>query len=117
VEPIDILVDRKRRLPDVLDAREALETKLAELAAQRRTVEDLAEIDAALAQMRRQIEAGETGVDGDRRFHAAVTSAAHSPLLAQFMRSIADQITESRQESCASQAPTAALARSTPAHR
>jgi len=99
VEPVETLVDRKRRLPDVLEAREALETKLAELAARRRTADDLTEIDAALSDMRRQIEAGDLGADGDRRFHAAVTAAARSSLLAQFMRSIADQIAESRQES------------------
>ena len=45
VEPVETLVDRKRRLPDVLEAREALETKLAELAARRRTSDDLVEID------------------------------------------------------------------------
>jgi GntR family transcriptional regulator, transcriptional repressor for pyruvate dehydrogenase complex len=49
--------------------------------------------------MRREIAAGELGIDGDRRFHAAVTAAARSSLLAQFMRSIAEQIGESRQES------------------
>jgi GntR family transcriptional repressor for pyruvate dehydrogenase complex len=38
-------------------------------------------------------------VEGDRRFHAAVTAAAHSALLAEFMRSIAEQIAESRTES------------------
>ncbi|MER7013764.1 FadR/GntR family transcriptional regulator [Saccharopolyspora sp. NPDC000359] len=99
VEPVDELVERKRRLPDVLDAREALETKLAELAAQRRTEDDLAEIDAALADMRREIADGELGNDGDRRFHAAITAAAHSSLLADFMRTIATEIAESRQES------------------
>lgn len=35
------------------------------------------------------------GAEGDRLFHAA----AHSSILAEFMRSIADQITESRNES------------------
>ncbi|MDA3627042.1 FadR/GntR family transcriptional regulator [Saccharopolyspora oryzae] len=99
VEPVDELVARKRRLPDVLDAREALETKLAELAAQRRTEDDLAEIDAALADMRREIADGELGNEGDRRFHAAITAAAHSSLLADFMRTIAPEIAESRQES------------------
>jgi GntR family transcriptional regulator, transcriptional repressor for pyruvate dehydrogenase complex len=98
-EPVDELVARKRRLPDVLEAREALETKLAELAAERRTDADVAEIDAALEDMRSQIEAGELGHDGDRRFHAAVTAAAHSSLLAEFMRTIATEIAESRQES------------------
>lgn len=98
-EPVDELVARKRRLPDVLDAREALETKTAELAAQRRTEEDLAEIDAALADMRREIADGELGSEGDRRFHAAITAAAHSSMLADFMRTIATEIAESRQES------------------
>ncbi|RRO18942.1 FadR family transcriptional regulator [Saccharopolyspora rhizosphaerae] len=99
VEPVEELVERKRRLPDVLDAREGLETKLAELAALRRTDEDMAEIDAALAAMREEVESGEVGADGDRRFHAAVTAAAHSALLAEFMRTIAAEIAESRTES------------------
>jgi GntR family transcriptional repressor for pyruvate dehydrogenase complex len=85
-EPVAALVERRRRLPDVLDAREAMETKLAELAALRRTDADLTEIDAALGAMSAEIEDGALGEDGDRRFHAAVTAAAHSGLLAEFMR-------------------------------
>lgn len=54
---------------------------------------------AALAHMEREIEDGGHGVEGDRLFHAAVTAAAHSSLLAEFMRSIAGQIAESRTES------------------
>lgn len=98
-EPIDTLVERRRLLPDVLDAREALETKLAELAAARRSEADLAEIEAGLAQMRAAIEAGDLGTEGDRRFHAAVAAAAHSPILAGFMREIAHEVAESRGES------------------
>ncbi|TWE24095.1 FadR/GntR family transcriptional regulator [Prauserella muralis] len=99
IEPVERLVERRRRLPDVLEAREALETKLAELAAERRTREDLDALEAALDYMREEVGAGGHGVEGDRRFHAAVTAAAHSSLLAEFMRSIADQVTESRTES------------------
>ena len=99
VEPVDELVARRSRLPEVLEAREALETKLAELAAQRRTPTDLAAIDAALEYMSAEIERGEHGIEGDRRFHEAVTAAANSGLLAEFMRSIAPQIAESRNES------------------
>ncbi|MGW1022114.1 FadR/GntR family transcriptional regulator [Streptomyces sp. NPDC002577] len=98
-EPVEHLVERRRRLPDVLEAREALETKLAELAAERRTDEDLAALRLALSHMADEIAEGAPGVEGDRLFHAAVTAAAHSSLLAEFMRSIADQITESRNES------------------
>ncbi|RBM24207.1 GntR family transcriptional regulator [Prauserella sp. PE36] len=99
VEPVEQLVERRKRLPDVLEAREALETKLAELAAERRTKADLDALEAALDHMRGEIAEGGHGVEGDRRFHAAVTAAAHSSMLAEFMRSIADQITESRTES------------------
>ncbi len=87
------------RLPDVIDARDALETKLAALAAQRRTAEDLAVIDAALAAMGADVEAGGRGVEGDERFHAAVTASAHSPLLEQMMRTISALIAETRLES------------------
>ncbi|MEV7995680.1 FadR/GntR family transcriptional regulator [Streptomyces sp. NPDC086077] len=99
VEPVERMVERRRRLPDVLEAREALETKLAELAAERREEDDLTAMRAALAHMAKEIEEGGHGVEGDRLFHAAVTAAAHSSILAEFMRSIADQIAESRTES------------------
>jgi GntR family transcriptional regulator, transcriptional repressor for pyruvate dehydrogenase complex len=101
--PDDAVLDafraHARRLPDVIDARMALEVRIAELAALRRTVEDLAEIDAALALMREQIEQGERGLEGDERFHAAVTRAAHSDLLADLMTAIAVPISESRVQS------------------
>lgn len=99
VEPVDRLVERRERLPEVLEAREALETKLAELAAERRTEAELEDIRQALGFMREEIANGDNGVEGDRRFHAAVTAAAHSSLLADFMKTIATQITESRTES------------------
>ncbi|KFZ81027.1 GntR family transcriptional regulator [Amycolatopsis sp. MJM2582] len=99
VEPVDELVARRSRLPEVLEAREAMETKLAELAALRRSDEDLAAIDAALEFMKSEIEDGGHGAEGDRRFHEAITAAANNALLAEFMRSIDTQIAESRNES------------------
>lgn len=98
-EPVEKLVERRQRLPDVLDAREAVETKLAELAAGRRTSDDLEALRDALVLMADEISRGEPGVEGDRRFHAAVTAAAHSAILTEFMRSLADPIAESRTES------------------
>lgn len=99
VETVAELVARRSRLPEVLEAREALETKLAELAALRRSEADLAAIDAAIARMSSEIEQGGYGVEGDRRFHEAITAAADNGLLAEFMRSIDAQIAESRTES------------------
>lgn len=87
------------RLPEIIDTRDALETKIAMLAAERRTEEDLARIDDALATMEADIDAGGRGVEGDERFHGAVTTAAHSLLLARLMDEIGDLIRETRIES------------------
>ncbi|MGI8718294.1 MAG: FadR/GntR family transcriptional regulator [Lapillicoccus sp.] len=99
IEPVADLVARKQRLPDILDARDALETKLAELAAARHTEEDRGRIDSAMAEMRRQVAADEAPMEGDRLFHAAVATAAHSQLLSAFYEEIQVEIGESRAES------------------
>ena len=87
------------RLPEIIDTRDALETKIAGLAASRRTEEDLARIDAALTAMAADVEAGGRGVAGDEQFHGAVTAAAHSLLLARLMEEISELIRETRLES------------------
>lgn len=91
--------DHEDALPAIIDARSALETKLAQLAAERRTEDDLVAIDSAVALMERQLVAGERGLDGDRAFHEAVTAAGHSPVLARLMTEISALILETRIES------------------
>jgi DNA-binding FadR family transcriptional regulator len=95
---VDALRLHAQRLPDVLEAREALECKLAALAAVRRTDEDLARIDEALERLAAEVRAGGRGVEGDERFHAAVTAAGHSGLLQSLVREIAEQVRETRIE-------------------
>jgi GntR family transcriptional repressor for pyruvate dehydrogenase complex len=87
------------RLPEIIEARDALESKLAALAAVRRTDADLAAIRAALEEMERDIQAGGRGVDADEQFHGAITAAARSELLTQMMAAIHDLIRETRLES------------------
>jgi GntR family transcriptional repressor for pyruvate dehydrogenase complex len=93
---VNALRRHAQQLPEIIEAREALETKLAALAAGRRTERDLAAMDEALAFMERDITSGGRGVEGDERFHAAVTAAGHSPLLAKLMAEISDLIRETR---------------------
>jgi len=96
---VEALRRHAQRLPDIIEAREALESKLAGLAAVRRTEEDLTRIDEALAVMADDIEAGGRGVEGDELFHAAVTTAGHSALLQRLMGEISDLVRETRIES------------------
>jgi GntR family transcriptional repressor for pyruvate dehydrogenase complex len=96
---LDALRAHAKRLPDIIDARDALETKIAALAASRRTDDDLAAIDGALDVMEADIDAGGRGVGGDEQFHAAITEAAHSSLLEKMMQQISELILETRIES------------------
>lgn len=96
---VDAIRAHADRLPEVIETRDALETKIAALAAARRTDDDMARIDDALAAMEADVQAGGRGVEGDERFHGAVTAAAHSLLLARLMDEIGDLIRETRIES------------------
>src|ERR1700681_526281 len=63
-ESLPKLLERRRRLPEVLEAREALEVKLAELAASRRGEDDLASMRAAISKMEKEIQDGSLGTEG-----------------------------------------------------
>ncbi|WP_408033379.1 FadR/GntR family transcriptional regulator [Tersicoccus phoenicis] len=93
------LREHHSRLPEIVEARSTLEVKLAELAAERRTDEDLQAIDEALDVMAAEVASGSKGAHGDELFHRAITAAAHSGVLAQLMTFIAGMILETRLES------------------
>ena len=98
-ERLKTMLTRRRRLPDVLEAREAIECMLARLAAQRRTDADLAAIDESLHAMAVDIAAGGVGEAADQHFHSAIADASKNRLLRDVMRALADPIQETRLES------------------
>lgn len=98
-ESLEKLLDRRARLPHVMEARAGLECQLAELAAVRRADADLEEMDAALELMASENLGDDAAAEGDRRFHAAIARAAGNPLLSRFLAEIADEVRESRLES------------------
>jgi len=97
--PLADLMEIKRRLPDILDAREAIEVKLAALAAQRHTDNDIAACTSALTKMQQEIAAGQLGEGGDQEFHQSVVRAANSPLLERMYEILLSDIATSRRES------------------
>jgi GntR family transcriptional repressor for pyruvate dehydrogenase complex len=98
-ESLTELLERRRRLPDVLEAREALEVKLAELAAARRSEQDIAAMRAALGRMEEEITGGGLGTEGDAAFHHAIAMAARNEVLLHLIDAMAEIIAESRVES------------------
>ena len=96
---IRALREHENRIPDIVEARETLEVKLATLAAERRTDEDLDHIESALSIMEREIAEGGRGEHGDELFHQSVTATAHSSVLEQLMVFIGEMVLETRLES------------------
>jgi GntR family transcriptional repressor for pyruvate dehydrogenase complex len=108
------LVERRARLPEVLEARELLEVRLAELAATRRGDADLAAMRGALTEMEAEVAANGLGVAGDAAFHHAVHRAGKNRVLEHVIDGLADAIHETRIESLSEpDRPRASLA----AHR
>ena len=95
-ERLKMMLTRRRGLPEVLEAREAIECMLARLAAERRTEAEMAEIDSALEAMAADIAAGGIGDLPDRRFHRAIALGAQNHLLQEVMDALGDRIHETR---------------------
>ncbi len=83
------LVRGNPELPALGEVRNTLEALAAELAAVRRDDGDLARMVEAVRAMDAAIGEGQAGIEGDRRFHAAILGAARNPLLEDLLGSLA----------------------------
>jgi GntR family transcriptional repressor for pyruvate dehydrogenase complex len=95
------LIESHAHLPAINEAREALEPQAARLAALRRLPRDVAELRAALDEMRSQIERGETAVPADERFHRGIVVAARNEVLSALYDQLASALNQSSQASLA----------------
>ncbi|MER5456832.1 FCD domain-containing protein [Micromonospora sp. NPDC002389] len=79
------------RMTEVIEVRRAFEVEAARLAARRRTAEDLAALDAALAAREAAWRGGQVAefVEADVALHTAVVAAAHNGMLAELYASVA----------------------------
>ncbi|MDA7417675.1 FadR/GntR family transcriptional regulator [Xenophilus arseniciresistens] len=84
----------KEAVLQIVEVRRALEAEVAELAAQRRTEEDMTRIRTALAAIDAAVAGGRDGVEEDVQFHRVIAEAARNPFLmrtldylSQFLRS------------------------------
>src|SRR5690625_3979089 len=98
-ESVETLLAQRHRLPEVMEARSALEIELARLAALRRTPDDLKAIDAAIDRMSAELDAGSHGFEGDAMFHEAISLAAHNRVMADLMGHLAWSLAQVRQSS------------------
>jgi DNA-binding FadR family transcriptional regulator len=78
------------RMAEVVEVRRAFEVEAARLAALRRTPDDLAALDAALAAREAAWRSGRVDdfVEADAALHTAVVAAAHNAMLAELYASV-----------------------------
>lgn len=72
-------VDSPEAVLQIVELRRAIEAEVAAQAARRRTDADLAAIDAALARIDREADAGGDGVAADVAFHRSLAVATRNP--------------------------------------
>jgi len=80
---------------ELLEARKAVETEIAGLAAEKATSEDIREIEKALDGMKNTLNDTPRVMEFDREFHIAIAKAAHNSILFQMMNYLANGLKES----------------------
>lgn len=81
---------------EMLELRQIVESGAAELAAARRTDEDLAAIAAAVGSMDEALAARADGADADDAFHNAIAAATHNAQITRFIEFLGAQFSASR---------------------
>jgi GntR family transcriptional regulator, transcriptional repressor for pyruvate dehydrogenase complex len=80
----------------MLELRQIVESGAAELAASRRTKDDIASIRAAVAAMDLALENRSDGSDADDAFHNAIAVATHNDQISKFVEFLGAQFSASR---------------------
>ena len=92
------LPSHQKDVTELLEMRETLEVQAASLAAERASVNQLATIETAWAEMQRaaQAEDPDALVAADTSLHEAIAEASGNTLLAQTLRSLSDLVMDTR---------------------
>ena len=105
--PVDIDKDTNGRLffyqtesfQEVLEVRKFIEAGCASLAAERRTTDDLVELEQLLHQMELALGDEDQSEQIDIHFHLCVAKASHNSLLINMMNSMTERLQQSMKES------------------
>jgi GntR family transcriptional repressor for pyruvate dehydrogenase complex len=81
-----------------IEAREALEPKIAELASERATVDNIAKMEKVLAKMEETLKHPEEHVEADSSFHLALAEATQNFVFVSMMESNLNMIRQVRKQ-------------------
>lgn len=96
-DPFSLLFHLSRPIHfDLFEARMGIEGVITELAAKKRTEEDLQNMEAALQKMRSHLEDKREYIKYEIKFHQAIITAANNTILEDFMEKMYKILYESR---------------------
>lgn len=87
-----LLLSKEDNPLELLEARLAIEPSVAELAARKRSEDDLRSLRTVLEEMAAALAAGMHPVEGDRQFHLAIVRATHNDTLYASVAHLVDQM-------------------------
>jgi GntR family transcriptional repressor for pyruvate dehydrogenase complex len=82
----------KEAILELLEARKALETSNARIAAEKRTEDDLRTFERILNEMELSLGDGERGEKWDLEFHLALAEATHNRVMVKLLKTISGQM-------------------------
>jgi GntR family transcriptional repressor for pyruvate dehydrogenase complex len=88
--------DLDRGTRGLVEVREILEPEIAALAAQRAGEENLAAMQAAIAQMDQNLDDIDAFIEADLDFHLALAESSHNPLILALIDNLVDILRSSR---------------------
>lgn len=93
---LDVLVEHKENIREMLQARRVIEPGIAYYAALNGTPADLATLEAIVVRHEAKAERADPGVDEDAQFHATIARMTGNPILMGMMAAINHQIMATR---------------------
>ncbi|WP_419660034.1 transcriptional regulator, GntR family [Desulfosarcina variabilis str. Montpellier] len=87
-----VMEAQEASLVDLLEMRMGIECNSAAMAARRANAQDLAAMEAALAEMAADITGGGLGTGGDLAFHMAIAGATQNPMQIYIMKNVIDYL-------------------------
>lgn len=96
---VNLLTTNKSEINEPLEVRRLIEPKMAEMAAERATEEDIAEMEDCLERQKARIEAGELIITEDSEFHYAIAKATKNGIVVKLLEAIHDMIMQTREKS------------------
>lgn len=97
VQPLaSVLLAGKRQLADILEVREMIEPAIARKAAQRATLEQVAELERIVERQAEKVARGESYPDEDAAFHDVIAVAADNPIVLRLLNVVMDLLHDTR---------------------